>query len=415
MTQTSTEHPILGFARALEQGLDKVAGCEPVFMATTDKAEALTVLHRQEQRLVGLRIRVLAAADDVAEVEGARDAAAWLAQHTRTERGPNTADLELGRALERRWTRLGAAMVAGGVNLAQTRVIAHALDDLPAADVPDEVLVAAEEHLVEQAAYYGPHQLAVLGRKILEVVAPELYDAQEAAQLDKEEQRAQETTSLFTKRLGDGCTRITAKVPDTVADRLATYLDALTSPRHQGICGVQDGDQIPAARKRGQAFAVLLEAFDPQRMPLHGGDATTVIITLSLADLQTRLAAAGVISTAEGPISAAEARRLACTATLIPAVLGGDGQILDLGRAARLFSRAQRKALRLRDRHCRADGCTVPAGWCDAHHQRPWSTGGPTDLANAVLLCNWHHHRAHDDRYLHQQLPNGDLRYTRRN
>jgi hypothetical protein len=105
---------------------------------------------------------------------------------------------------------------------------------------------------------------------------------------------------------------------------------------------------------------------------------------------------------------------LACTAQIVPAVLGGDSEILDLGRTRRLFSPAQRKALRLRDQRCRGEGCTIPATWTEAHHLQSWHTGGPTDLVNAILLCSHHHHRAHDDRYQIDRLPDGDLRFTRR-
>jgi len=69
----------------------------------------------------------------------------------------------------------------------------------------------------------------------------------------------------------------------------------------------------------------------------------------------------------------------------------------------------------VRDRVCRAQGCEVPAAWCEAHHfGRPWAEGGKTDLAAGKLLCSWHHHRAHNERYLHVELPNGDVRFHRR-
>jgi hypothetical protein len=41
-------------------------------------------------------------------------------------------------------------------------------------------------------------------------------------------------------------------------------------------------------------------------------------------------------------------------------------------------------------------------------------SGGPTDLANAVLLCSHHHHRAHDPAYDSQRLASGDVRFNRR-
>ncbi|MGH3413237.1 MAG: DUF222 domain-containing protein [Marmoricola sp.] len=414
-------HPVLRFADALAASLDKAHAVEPAFMSASEKREALVTLHRQERRLVALRLKILAVSDDVTEETGARDAAVWLAHHTLTENGPNAADLRLAVALDKRWSHLAAALVAGRVNQAQARVIVHGLEQLPG-DLDPEIPARAEQHLVELAERHRPRELQVLGRRILEVVAPEVADDHEARALEAEERRARETTSLRTKRLGDGCSRITIEVPDAVAGRLGTYLDAFTSPRHDtghdptgalGIPGVQDGDRIPVHRKRGQAFCALLEAIDPVRLPLHGGDATTVMVTVGLDRLHSRLAAAGVDG-AE-PITAAEARRLACTARILPVVLGDRSEPLDLGRARRLFSPAQRKAMAVRDRRCRAEGCTVPASWCEAHHAgKPWSEGGRTDLADGVLLCSWHHHRAHDDRYRSSRLPNGDIRFSRR-
>ena len=137
-----------------------------------------------------------------------------------------------------------------------------------------------------------------------------------------------------------------------------------------------------------------------------------MIVTLDLESLQTGL---GTALVGDQPITAGEARRLACTASIVPAVLGGASEILDLGRARRLFNPAQRKAMALRDRRCRTEGCEIPAAWCEAHHARdPWVAGGRTDLDDGVLLCSWHHHRAHDHRYDQRRLPNGDLRFTRR-
>jgi hypothetical protein len=65
-------------------------------------------------------------------------------------------------------------------------------------------------------------------------------------------------------------------------------------------------------------------------------------------------------------------------------------------RTRRLASPAQRKALALRDEKCRAEGCTVPARWREAHHLRSWSAGGRTDLTDLVFGCNHHHHLMHD-------------------
>ena len=138
-----------------------------------------------------------------------------------------------------------------------------------------------------------------------------------------------------------------------------------------------------------------------------------MVVTIPYGGLAT---GAGVGTLGDGTrVSASEARRLACSAGILPAVLDGASEVLDLGRARRLFTAAQRKALANHQRTCRADGCTVPSTWCEAHHAgEPWCRGGRTDLKDGMLLCSWHHHRIHDDRYLVQTTPNGAVRFHRR-
>ena len=259
----------------------------------------------------------------------------------------------------------------GDVNVAQARVIVEALDALPE-DLGDDLVVKAEAYLVEQAAVFGPRELRHLGRGVLEHLAPEVADEAEYQRLLAEETRAQAATRLsFTPR-GDGSTDLHARVPDHVANRLRTYLDAYTSPRRTPLGEV---DQLPVARRRGEAFVAFLENLPDTGLPTHGGTTTSVMVTL---DLDTLLTGLGVATTTTGDrITAEQARRLACQARIIPVVLGRKGEVLDLGRSARLFSPAQRKAMAIRDRECTTDGCSIPAAWCEAHHWRqPWVSGG---------------------------------------
>ena len=259
-------------------------------------------LTRLEAQLSALKLRVMAVADDVALAEGARDVAALMAHHTprrlRREPARPGARRGAGPALGTVWPR---GLGAGDLNVAQAQVITHALDELPAEKLPAEVLQDAEAHLVAQAAEFGPRELRVLGRRILDIVAPEIGEQHEAEQLAAEERRAERRTSLVSKRLGDGTTRITINLPDAAATRLHTYLEAFTSPRHQGA---GEGDRIPVDRKRGQAFCALLEAVDPKRLPAHGGDATTLIVTVSLDALRKDLGTAEL-----GPAGQAHRRR----------------------------------------------------------------------------------------------------------
>ncbi len=94
-------------------------------------------------------------------------------------------------------------------------------------------------------------------------------------------------------------------------------------------------------------------------------------------------------------LSVAAVRRLACDAEIIPAVLGTQGQVLDVGRSQRLVTTGIWNALVLRDRHCAFPGCTRLPIACDAHHIVHWAEGGPTSLDNLVLLCRKHHTITH--------------------
>ena len=419
------EHPIVAAVGAVRSTLKGVGDANPTFMTTDDKATALTELVRAEGQLAELRLRILADAGDLAVATATKDAAGWLAKVTRTRFSDARADLALAKALDGERQVLATAMREGDATLAQAQVIHRVVSALPTR-IDADTVAKAEAHLVAQAAHFGPKELGRLGRHILAVVAPELAEEAEARRLAELEANADDKTRLTMRRLGDGTTRISARVPDAAATRLATYLEAFSNPR-AGADGQQnEGDpftRLPYPKRMGQAFIQFLEAADPRRLPIHGGDATTVVVTVPLASLKAELGAADLLGSGLVPgdeltgdlVTAAQARRLACTAKILPAVLGGDSIPLDLGRARRLFSPGQRKALLIRDKTCRAEGCDVPGTWCDAHHLDPWSSGGRSDLDNGVLLCNHHHHRAHDTAgYRTDRLPNGDMRFHRR-
>jgi hypothetical protein len=268
----------------------------------------------------------------------------------------------------------------------------------------------AEGHLVEQAAHFRARDLKVLGRRVLEVVAPDVAEAHEAKLLAKEEQEAWDKAAITHRRLGNGISKAAVTLPDAVMDRWLTQLHAFTSPRRESQ--VPPSERVPYPRRLAHVCSALLERIPAAWLPQHGGTTTTVVVTIDQHALTQELATAGL--TTGTPITAGEARRLACGAGILPAVLDGKSQPLDLGRTKRLFTPGQHRALAVRDRECRAQGCDIPAAWCEAHHLEPWSRGGRTNLKDGALLCSFHHHRAHDSRYQLSRLANGDLRYHRR-
>ena len=90
-------------------------------------------------------------------------------------------------------------------------------------------------------------------------------------------------------RLGDGTTRIVIKLPDAVATRLRTYLEALTSPTpERGAGGRSERRSTYAA---GRVSARCSRTWERKWLPVHGGDATTVIVTVPLEDSAWELGA----------------------------------------------------------------------------------------------------------------------------
>ena len=127
--------------------------------------------------------------------------------------------------------------------------------------------------------------------------------------------------------------------------------------------------------------------------------ATTIVVRMSLESLLSGLGEAN-IDGIEQPISAGTARRLAAEAQIIPMVLGGDSEILDLGVAQRLFSRAQKIAMAERFGGCAWRNCQLPPSHTEAHHVVWWGRSGPSNLQNGVLLCSKHHHEVHRNNWM---------------
>ncbi|WP_030485377.1 HNH endonuclease signature motif containing protein [Nocardioides aequoreus] len=430
-------HPLAVLAQRLSERLDEVVAGPPVWsMPPAEQVATLATLAKVEAQLAALRLSVLVEAErsGAALAEGASSAADWAHASTRQRRSTARADLRLADLLCR-YRHLEAGMLAGDVSLDQAKVIKRAIERFPQ-DGPHGVTCdqaeAAERHLVELAASFAPEQLEVLGEKIYEVIAPEVAEAAEGERLARQEARAERRTSLRMWRDGEGVTHGRFAIPDLHGAMLTKALQAIASPA-RAVTGVPDGSgagtgtgtstgtstemtaREPVETRRGRALCELLERMGARDLPVAGGGDATVVVRIDAELLTDTLHQAGVATLDTGlAISAGEARRLACGHRLLPAVLGTGHQALDLGDTARLFSKAQRVALTLRDGGCTAEHCDVPASMCHAHHDRPWSHGGTTDLANGRLLCGPHHRRIHDPGFDHVLTPDNQVRFHRR-
>jgi hypothetical protein len=289
---------------------------------------------------------------------------------------------------------LAEALAEGRVNTEQAHAIARALADLETdgpEDLDPEVLTQAEKHLVTVADGFDAKHLKVLGRHVLTVVAPDVGEAHEAKLLENEERRAAERTRLTFAADGHGMVHGRFSIPTLHGAMLAKAIQALTWAR-QDPAEVRHSRPTPVAA--GQAFIELLERMDAKDLPSVGGVGATVVVTMTIDSLMGGLAAAA-LDTGE-VISASAARRLACEAGVIPMVLGGKSEVLDVGRRRRFHTRAQRLAIAQRDKTCVVGGCDAPPSRCHVHHVIPWSEGGGTSVKDGRLYCSAHHAMVHD-------------------
>ena len=397
MAVLGQQHPLDKVVETIDAALDEGHAASLIGLDQAATANLLRGLAQVSSRLDALTATVLAHATQVRveETNGATTTATWWADATHRTRATAHRDVKLAVALSR-FTALAEALAEGRVNTEQAHAIARALGDLETdgpAELEPVVVEQAEKHLVDCADGFDAKHLKVLGRHVLTVVAPapEVGEAHEAKLLEDEERRAAEKTRLTFASDGHGMVHGRFSIPTLHGAMLAKAIQALTWAK-QDPAEVRQTRPTPVAA--GQAFTELLERLDAKDLPTVGGVGATVVVTMTIDSLMGGLAAAA-LDTGE-VISAGAARRLACEAGVIPMVLGGKSEVLDVGRRRRFHTRAQRLAIAQRDKTCVVGGCDAPPSRCHVHHVIPWSEGGGTSVKDGRLYCSVHHAMVHD-------------------
>ena len=193
-----------------------------------------------------------------------------------------------------------------------------------------------------------------------------------------------------------GRSPVSGHLDDLSAAAVRTAIQALSAPA-PAVNGVSD-PRTPGCRA-AHALAHLCEWFLTHGdAPDTGGERPHLTVTLAY---DTLLGQIGTATLADGGIlSASQARRLLCDAQVLPAVLGGQSEVLDVGRSMRTASTAIRRALAVRDKGCAWPGCDRPPSWCDAHHIDWWERDfGSTRADRMALLCAYHHSEIHKSQW----------------
>ena len=327
-----------------------------------------------------------------AETRGVVDAspwpssADWLMSHSfHLEPGDAYRIVDVGRFCRMPKNQvLAVAVAAGSVTVRKAMTALRQLAQVEHALEPgkrDEALGSLT--LMAQSGY--DRNVVAVGRKLMATVGAD-------RSLERNETALRGLSSLRLCPLGNGMLRVSGQLDPEAGAVLTAALDPLSAPNP---CDAKGGrDPRPADRRRAEALVEVC-----RRAAAAGGAAPTtskaqVVVTIDYDTLVEAVRGAG--TTLGGAlISPGAVRRLACDASIIPMVLGSQGQPLDAGRTKRLVTPGLLAALWARDKGCTFTGCARPPPWCDAHHVQHWANGGPTSLENLALLCGYHHTWVH--------------------
>lgn len=299
----------------------------------------------------------------------------------------------------RRFPALGQAHVSGLLSTAHLDAIVRADETLGA-----QSEVALRPHIAALIAKAGQVGADTYGRHVRNLVA-RLDDDEGVSRLRRQKER-----SCVRHWVGrDGMHRLEATLDPESGDKITTALLA----EIKRLWKIGYGDDHPLAPIESPTYqqvaaAALVNVMTGTR-PAAGPPEIVVVV-----DLDTLTSGLGIGSTHHTslgtPLPPETLRRLACDARVIPAVLDGATQSLEVGRAARTVTPAQRALLRALYPTCGVEGCSVGFDFCQIHHIQHWTDGGLTDLDNLVPLCSRHHHHVHEDGWTLKLLPDRTLK-----
>jgi hypothetical protein len=292
------------------------------------------------------------------------------------------------------YPEFGDALTRGLVSTDHLDVIAGAINR-----ASDEIAAQIPSHrakILSNAMALTPSQLRRWCDRLLTRIAAELGVAREA-----QRRAATRLRHWLDRDTGMGHLHGTFD-PDTY-HRLTALLDTETGRRM-----THDRDQN---RDHVMAHA-LVDLVTGSTGAAESTSSVTVII-----DADTLMSGAHANSVCERPDGTAvdidTARQAACTSDLIPVFVAGGTVPIAVGRARRLATTAQRRAIEAVHTSCAIPGCEVSITRCEVHHLIEWEAGGRTDLDNLIPVCSHHHHRVHADGWRLALAPDRTLTVTR--
>ncbi len=356
------------FERALEHletGLELLRQLDLDTIRPTEMGERIKAIHGVSDRLQAEGVRWLEAFDRGRGFgpSGDTSTTSWLRNNCHLSGFTADRQVKLARQLPE-LESTSKALAAGEIGIEHALEIARATQDLGP---------AAEGELLSVAKEKDPAEVRLAARDLRHRL-----DADGMARLAAEQYRKRR---LRIYGLPDGMVGLEGALPPEGGALLRLTLDRVSGPPaaddHRSPEQRNADAMLDLCQKPGQARAQL----------------TVIVREETLAGEPDAPAARLEDGT---PLSAQTARRLACEGSVTLLRVDHNGNPLEMGRARRLATRRQKKAMLARDGGCVFPACDRTADWCESHHLDHWVLGGKTNVDRMVLLCRRHHMLVHE-------------------
>jgi hypothetical protein len=361
-------------------------------------SERVTEVVEVRERLDAELLRLIASwdRDRAWEIDGTLSPRAWLTR--RTPIGDTAAQRLIKNArLVDQHDNISAALAEGDIATPHVEAIGKVMskDRLP-------LLETHEELLVEQAKQLPVSDFTTVMRRWASLADDQLAKDDFAQKWDRRYLHASTTV--------DGWVTGDFYLDPVAGQNLVNTLDHLAPPDPEEA---PDGPR-PLSQRRADALADLTTWYVNGGEP--GGNPPNVN---AVADIATMLGETPQMTTARcdvdgiGPVVRTVLDQMCCDARFTRFIMAGPSQIPDMGRATRLATKSQRRALTVRDRHCRFPSCDRKPQWCDIHHISGWFESlGETNIDNLIMLCRRHHTLVHNSSWTITRTAKGEFEFT---
>jgi hypothetical protein len=336
--------------------------------------------------------------------EGARSADELVQKLTGASGRQARSLIDVGQMLDRSssqpWLEpLTAAIETGEIGVDAASAIRAAIGG-PAGGVDADQLREAVVRLVDDARRMGADKVAARARMERDALDLAGVAAREA------ERRDRRFLKLYPQP--DGMTKLVGLLDPESAALVTDAFDRVTAPRRHG-------PRFVDARERARIDRIVADPRTTDQL-LHDAFVDMIAIAVKADDgvifgvkapsvrvhvrgeALARREGRGRMEGQADAISIESVERHVCETGIVPVGFDSDGQVVNVGREQRLFTRRQRIGLAARDGGCRFPECDRPPSWTEAHHIDQFVRDhGRTDIADGVLLCRFHHMYVHNN------------------